>query len=459
MCRVTGTNKCSRYLSVVGFLVLTLGISGCSGEVEPDSAQNGAENQSNHTDGDVGIDDAGDSDATDTGESSNNGEDPHPYSDYDYGDLDDIDYESLDDAELLSQVLADVHCKVGWECYDSSMMGALLLRDTRTYLSADHCRIDRGTSSSWIAPLAEAALEAGRLAINRDYVEDCRDEMFDAYCDPEKTPSELDACNQAFEGFVEEGDVCLISYECEAGLICNNFDTDECYGYCEQPPEEQWGQPITDPDEDEDEDCGGEICDDDEFCAALNIDGDIEHVCQPRQPVGSSCYRDYHCQEDLFCTGNKCRSSLPGEGDPCDMTLDCDGDYVCVDDICQSPQPAEEGEECQESSGQRPCKPGLTCYQPVQDPDNPWASDPKTCREMGVEGDECTSGNDCYFDLYCTYSYGDEEPGECKPRPGLGEECSGPGTGNCQEGVCDEEDEVCVERKESGPACVHPDDE
>jgi hypothetical protein len=201
--------------------------------------------------------------------------------------------------------------------------------------------------------------------------------------------------------------------------------------------------------------CSQGECGIDAYCSWI----DADPVCRPASTAGQSCdYAD--CARGFSCSWPEaiCIADA-GVGESCDGR-ECMGGLYCDGVQCRAP--AELGASCSTV----PCAEGFVCEYPssicaeppaigapcdagICAPDA-WCDFTSTttspsCRALLAEDEACSGHSQC-ASRYCP-------AGACRPRPSLGEDCSG--TLVCAEGLgCD--GAICRESATQGPAiCVY----
>lgn len=247
-------------------------------------------------------------------------------------------------------------------------------------------------------------VQAGRVRVDGALWADCIAERLE--CDPTSR-----ACEDLFEGTLEEGDGCDVSgEECAPGLRCvaDDPEADECAvaGTCEEIETVKRGARC-DPTGRAGERCKerGDVC-----AIATSGDDEGELVCREPLEEGDACpIEDFGGAALSLCErGTACAP---------------DGDEI----VCKGP--LDEGEACAfpagPLSGAGLCKSGTFC-----DPASGVCA-PFPFPEGAEEGDDCEATPDCQPGLVCIDD-------ECEqPRPNGGEcdndeQCAA----SCHEGVC-----------------------
>lgn len=358
-------------------------------------------------------------------------DDPDPENDDPFADFEDRSetYSQLQGADLAGQVLLDAVCDVTWACYDNS---PAIAEETQQsfgrFDSVQECR-DKAHPMLGTEPFGQAvaaALEAGRMELDPSMAQECRRAYRARVCETDfetaarQLPGE---CETFFGGRLERDDPCVVSVACGPSLACNHtIETDGCHGECTPP--------------DQLDQCGDEVCDDDQFCK-FDVD-------QQEGPPG------YRCLE------------LVEEGGECASHGACQPGLACIYGRCREFTVGARGDDCTAGRHGSHCEPGLVCS---PEPDSRIRT-VATCSPVGTDGDRCyaqiqADSTGCAHDHYCETD--DDRFGNCAPRSGLEADCT---EGfQCTTGYCDFDDE----EQDGGNAgqctepdfeiCTHPADE
>ncbi len=322
-------------------------------------------------------------------------------------------YDDLDDHEITLQVIQDAMCEAAFECAETSRSSAQSFVSYSRYGSVEDCKADANLFGEAAPAEFEAGVSSNRVSIDRSAADDCRQAFRDQLCDGGLQDSTPSACNQLFQGNVEEDGNCVDTTECEGDLRCTHESDDEgCYGTCQEP------------EENDSNDCGGEECADDEYCDSFfdPVDDELVESCEPIGDEGDECERDSDCDDHLICSAS--------EG------------------TCQSIEFVDDGDDCF-AFGPQICDAGLSCF--AED-----MFEPGTCGEVGDEGSECQLTANCEPGLFCEIG-AEEDSGECAPLKSVGESCEG--DTECETLECDatfDEPGECLSGEDA--MCVHPDD-
>lgn len=244
----------------------------------------------------------------------------------------------------------------------------------------------------------ETAVDEGRVIYHGDKVEACAAAMEALGCDL-LTSRGPDACDEVFEGTVDEGGACTLTAECKGELICKADEA--CPGVCAQR------QPA------------GEPCTDNDHCVDGLVCGEDSGVCETPSVEGDACGAgNPACLPMFFCLGADEEQSQAGT-------------CVAWDDLLAN----AEGETCSITEG-------------------PWCELGSTCSVTGITGGvtmECVatveSGAACYFGVPSPCPVGEfcnanidigQFEGTCTALPGDGEACNTVGFPECAPSlVCD----------------------
>lgn len=343
------------------------------------------------------------------GNSGNNGStnDDSGVNDFNIDDAELLErYDEVDDAVLLTALIGEVACQGAWNCPGANDQTAFWATQLGRFTSASEC-IDFAIDEMAPHDLRveeRRAIEEGRIVIDRDYLEECRDSMLEHSCqnglfDDMGFEDDWDRehpCARLYAGQFEEGDHCITGAECRGDLSCSSAETDDdaCYGVCTSGSDTVLGS------------CGDQECEPDEYC---DFSGE-ENSCQPRGGEGDECSTDSQCMPSLFCSD---------------------------DEVCSSISIREEGDDC--APGYDFCGPATSCRQ----------SEGGVCRPVGQEGDACQAMEDCRWDLACVGA--GDDAGECA-RPDIGDECSD--SLQCTSGHCDMTTDECSPFAELGEECT-----
>lgn len=364
------------------------------------------------------------------------------------------------DSEVVEQALTNAFCEALFECYDSSPLSANLAAQYGRYGTVENCKANATIIEFVDDPEFQAALEGGRLVVDRTKASACGNDYKAAICAGEIVNSAPASCLEFLKGQTGEGDFCVNEFECAGGLECSySFEEESaCYGTCV-------------PAEESENTCGEEVCTDGQFC-------------------------DYEVNEETFDFVEFCSPTV-GEDEECEWDEQCGEGLRCspIREICVPLEGALEGESC--IFAETICEPGTRCYL-GDEPDLMGEMGEMlegTCIELGDEGDNCVAEFDCKIDLTCIR--GDEEEAifgtcgviepqdngtscsldeqcesgycnweeeVCAPQVGLGENCNS--SSQCESGFCDWDEEtlesVCMEGDgddDYDQICIHPDDE
>lgn len=243
-----------------------------------------------------------------------------------------------------------------------------------------------------------AAVHAGKVIYHADKAGECLAGVAPT-CEQTNTPGvrpEPEACDQAFEGTVGEGGACALDEEC----ISQDCDTPSCPDAC---------------------------------CQGTCTGGTVP----PRPHVGESCLIESRCI-DSYCddTTNLCTSYL-ADGAACMLNLQC-ASNSCVGDVCH-PR-AHTGEACGQDVASCLLI-GDHCSDTTM-----------TCTPVGLDGDACTSDEDCSTIYDC-----DTTTGTCVLLPQLGESCAE--TQDCLDrSICDPTTMLCTAPRADGQTCEFDED-
>ena len=220
---------------------------------------------------------------------------------------------------------------------------------------------------------ANAVCQNGSTGDYCDTTGDCLD--VDDVCDGEPA-----VCRQRVEG-----DGCSSDDQCAGALYCANSvcqdgstgDYCDATGDCGEANDICLGAPATCRDRVEDDPCGGPSdCPSGLFCANA--------VCQDGTN-GDYCNATSECDEiDDICTGSPAACTDRVEGDACAGDDECTGSLYCANAVCQD---GTTGDYCDATPD-------------CGDVDDVCAGSPAVCRER-VEGDGCTTDDQCTGALYC----------------------------------------------------------
>jgi hypothetical protein len=316
--------------------------------------------------------------------------------------------DQIDPIELpdLCPVIVDDVC-----LYLSTCLGA-------QFSDLDHCR--QQVDCYGLAEV-EAADRDGRIDYDPHAVAQCHQRFVDDPCNFRLffgLPNIYEAlapCGRAIRGRVEEGDECLDSAECMAGLFCDKDDAQTCPGACRA------------------------LANVGESCATIRCDKgfvcDREDRCRESSTVGQACAAAFDCptaedcdenrnctRENLWCDIEQQRcSSAPDEGEACGWLeqaggtfVYCEANHWCDADVItrtgQCRVLGKEGAPCK-SNG---CEDGLFCadYSVLE------SENLGTCSKPRSLGEPCEQRSECKSDLWC------DENQECALAQEVGESCS-----------------------------------
>lgn len=249
-------------------------------------------------------------------------------------------------------------------------------------------------------------------------------------------------------GSLPEGATCVAGVQCASG-ICNTTYTTTC-GVCAVPkargaacdlardvceePTTCDGARCAYVGGDQGEPCttyGGGTCAAPFYCGAKNPgDGpNVEGRCRTRGAPGAACAPSQPCIDGIGCVAGACRAPLP-EGAPCEAARDlCATDRLgaCVGGICVFPGTGvQEGGACDPDA----CRADLTCRDHVcaANPTEPRPGPGEPCTITGV----CKAGASCEG----FRARGNDDPGTCRARGGLGAPCPCSDALTCIDGKC-----------------------
>lgn len=283
------------------------------------------------------------------------------------------------------------------------------------------------------ATKAQACIAAFRAQVG---VDACRG--LDALDD---TPAE---CVGVFTGTVAKGDNCVSSGDCVGfGLRCETLP-DQCYGTCEEEPEDL---------------CNGVACEATEYCDGLNDSGNP--ACVEKVAVGADCDSFDACQGGAICDTDydadpdpngeyigtcKAEGSVAVGGtcftdEVCARGSRCDADT----DKCAAVTLGAAGAACSFPDGG--CQPGLACIDLMIGANGATG----VCGVAKADGGSCLIFAECAADLQCEGANLETlTKGQCKPLRAVGESCN-EGI-ECESFSCEED--KCVVG--AAPACQLP---
>ncbi len=346
----------------------------------------------------------------------------------------------------------------GWgKCDSGGVIGA----------PCDEATESQGLGSSCRQPYY---CDAGSCRARRSVGEPCRS---DYACERYRCDQEAGLCGVADGQRCSEHEDCRsqVCFEgtcggppgaCSADSQCADDET--CAGLCRPPNCSCSGCPtgICTSKADSSPSCVDDFDCDSNNCLATKR-------CGPAAVIGSACTDDFRCYPLGYCANNVC-VERPGPGQECTRIDTCQEPFLCVEERCQIMnlicKPARAGQRC---AALRVCDDasycdlfdGVTC-KPRAAADQPCSQS----RFLGV--DNCIKGFFCMAD--------DSGESSCKPRPKLGEACSGVCTegsycfesvcqadpigrpchssGSCPDALyCHDRQEVCLPRLGKGAAC------
>lgn len=328
-----------------------------------------------------------------------------------------FDLDDKTDTELIAAMLAEAECEAGWTCPEANHHVVESLQDDGIgrFESLEACigyRTQRRLDEPRHADRT-AAIDDGRLEIDRQHTADCRQALVDELCSADYDGDvDIETCANDTEfvsGTLDDGDHCNLDAECGPDLECHDPPYDSCYGTCGSPDADE-SQLAGDQFE-----CGDTGCDrNTEYCREEHAGGgQMSYRCESADSEGAECWDSRQCEGDLACIDEECQpgsaegldcmnqesckdddlvcSSIAGsecapaaeEGDECNRSQDCETDLLCIDNTCSTPLTA--GEECNRFDD---CADELRCVD-------------ETCQPPGDVGDDCESRSDCRADLFC----------------------------------------------------------
>lgn len=266
-------------------------------------------------------------------------------------------------------------------------------------------------------PQMQAAIDAGTVVYHSDRAQECVDAIAAAGCEIFSNQP-IEACEDMFEGSVDEGGACNIDEECAgADLYCEN---DACPGACAP----RLG-------------AGSECANDGECGDALVCDEGLD-TCEAPGAGGAACGggTEPDCAIGLACWGGDEMAGEPGE---------------CTDLAALMTE--AEGDACDLIDGPL-CEPGLSCVVTSVMPAPVFE-----CQAEVASGAACNLAlpDACPDEEYCAGAEpmtGDIE-GNCEPLPGDGEACA-PTFPTCATGAACI-DETCVVLRDVGGDCEDDD--
>ena len=290
-----------------------------------------------------------------------------------------IAYEDLDEAQL------DALCDYLVRCGFAS--SAQICLDAWSRLISSSPDLDAAIENGTVIYDSTAAAACGQSVRNAG----CGDFLSEGFASAE-------ACDQVFQGTIEEGGTCWIDEQCvseecelsDCAMAC-------CQGSCvASAPEAAIG-----------EDClSGQSC-----VSGAHCDFDMG-TCVADLSEGASCAGDNECASSLDCIASTCQAP-PGEGEAC-LDFQCASPYACDVDTGTCQPLRHENEPCNPTASI--CSLGLVC--------NP---DSNTCTLPGGVGSACDYdllGFNCGEGAYCDYDFMLDE-GTCQPLVADGEPCEG----------------------------------
>lgn len=165
------------------------------------------------------------------------------------------------------------------------------------------------------------AIALGRVQFNQENANACieartaaRDE-----CSRNISDDAEEACENLFEGLVDDGDACASSNECADGGSCDLSDPDQNEelganeGECVAPLKA--GDDCTNADAE----CGPDL-----FCNGT--------TCQKLPGKRDAC-PDFVCQDGLFCNATGECEDQKDDGDDCDSSEECES-FDCEEGVC-----------------------------------------------------------------------------------------------------------------------------
>ena len=188
----------------------------------------------------------------------------------------------------------------------------------------------------------------------------------------------------------------------------------------------------------------------------------INGLCQDPEP-NTPCVEDTDCTGDQVCTENKCEKPVP-----CTTTTDCPASLVCLLKVCKEQIPCQTRQDCPEGAScmqgrcddtvpcteASDCAAGLSCY-------NGQCEDPILCETdgdcpFGLICEEGTCENpDCTQDSDCSASQVCSS-GRCVAKNcQSGFDCGE--NGCCKDGVCSSDcspEDCCDEAGNCDPSCM-----
>ena len=337
---------------------------------------------------------------------------------------DDGTYPDVADEELYATVLVDAYCEAAWQCStDRRELADSARLFWGRFGSLERCKANAHIPEAEFSGMLhgiEFSAQEERVIIDRAYTTACKDDLRDRICaneEPSQTPS---SCLQLLNGQVDEEEPCLSVVDCSGELTCRRPpDSGECFGQCL-------------PRESDDETCGGDICEADEFC-----------------------------EKDWANLSESC-VALKEENHQCDAHKECESDLACSDFIeeCVPFEVSGPGGAC--TYGETFCTPGYRCIPSQSGLEITDLSG--SCAVLGNPGDPCIDTRDCRSGQHCRLDTQHEvtteeeahQIGECTVLPlGIGEDCSTDsqcGSANCQEGSCRNPDGTVL--LENGEPCT-----
>lgn len=261
--------------------------------------------------------------------------------------------------EAFSEQYTDAVCARAFSCCTVEELSEAFddvpgAYDRGDFSTEEECRTELYPDIAELFSNRQDAIDDGIIKYQPDKVSGCLRELQSVVCGEGLRPegSAAPACDQVFEGQVEEGKSCLSTFECREGrclgvyLASGVTTSDLKYGWCGTPGD------IGDK-------CGRSVdCKDGNYCVHL-VDpetGQLDRIstCQRIAQIGEPCTQ-YGCVKEAYCDigssespGSRTCKPSKGVGEPC-LPGQCNTQAYCDEPgggQCAATKP--NGESCRE---------------------------------------------------------------------------------------------------------------